>query len=48
MQSSRVQLSEIEIIEKIEKVTDPDQPEGEWITKIDLMERVLPLRLHSD
>lgn len=33
----------MEIIEKIEKVTDPDQPEGEWIMKIDLVEKVLPL-----
>jgi len=33
----------MDIIEKIEKITDPDQPEGEWISKIDLVEKVLPL-----
>lgn len=35
-----LQLSEMDIIEKVEKLTDPDQPEGEWITKIDLVEKV--------
>ena len=34
------QLSEMDIIEKIEKLTDPDVPEGEWINKIDLLEKV--------
>ncbi len=28
------------IIEKMEKMVDPDQPEGEWITKYDLVEKV--------
>ena len=28
------------IIEKMEKMVDPDQPEGEWITKYDLVEQV--------
>lgn len=31
------QLSEITILETIEKLTDPVAPEGEWITKIDLV-----------
>jgi len=32
-----VQLSEITILETIEKLTDPVAAEGEWITKIDLV-----------
>ena len=35
-----VQLDEMLIIEKMEKMVDPDQPEGEWITKYDLVEKV--------
>jgi hypothetical protein len=31
------QLSEITILETIEKLADPVSPEGEWITKIDLV-----------
>ena len=36
----RLQLDEMLIIEKMEKMVDPDQPEGEWITKYDLVEKV--------
>lgn len=32
-------LSEIEILEKIEKMTDPVAEEGEWITRTDLVQR---------
>ena len=39
-------MSEMDIIEKIEKLTDPDVPEGEWINKIDLVEKVPTLPLH--
>ena len=34
------------IIEKMEKMVDPDQPEGEWITKYDLVEKVRHSALH--
>jgi hypothetical protein len=36
---SHAQLSEIEILEKIEKMTDPVAEEGEWITRTDLVQR---------
>ena len=35
-----LQPDEMLIIEKMEKMVDPDQPEGEWITKYDLVEKV--------
>lgn len=35
--SLHAQLSEITILETIEKLTDPVATEGEWITKIDLV-----------
>ena len=35
--SPLLQLSEITILETIEKLVDPVAPEGEWITKIDLV-----------
>ena len=37
MLSPPPQLSEITILETIEKLADPVAPEGEWITKIDLV-----------
>lgn len=42
-----VQLSEIEILEKVEKMTDPVAKEGEWITKIDLAEKGSQLTLEE-
>eukprot|EP01026_Neomeris_dumetosa_P026829 TRINITY_DN2183_c0_g1_i1.p1 TRINITY_DN2183_c0_g1~~TRINITY_DN2183_c0_g1_i1.p1 ORF type:complete len:299 (-),score=34.13 TRINITY_DN2183_c0_g1_i1:226-1122(-) len=32
-------LKEIDIIEMMEKITDPDADEGEWITQIDIQEK---------
>mmetsp|Transcript_9393 Transcript_9393/g.28231 ORF Transcript_9393/g.28231 Transcript_9393/m.28231 type:complete len:321 (-) Transcript_9393:1411-2373(-) len=40
-------LSEIEILEKVEKMTDPVAKEGEWITKIDLAEKGSQLTLEE-
>lgn len=33
-----MQLSEFDIIEKLELITNPDKDEGEWIAHIDLVE----------
>jgi len=38
-------LKEIDILETIEKVCDPEKEEGEWITKIDLVEDGTALKL---
>jgi hypothetical protein len=32
------QLQEADIIDKLEKICDPDRPAGEWITHYDLQE----------
>ena len=42
----RLQPDEMLIIEKMEKMVDPDQPEGEWIAKYDLVEKVPCSRQH--
>lgn len=34
----RRQLDEAELIEKLEKMCNPDAADGEWITQLDLVE----------
>lgn len=45
-----MQLDEMTIIEKVEKMTNPSKDEGEWIAKTDIEEEGSSLRLveHSE
>ena len=38
-------MKEIDLIEKIEKMTNPIKDEGEWLTKLDLVEQGSKLTL---
>ncbi len=38
-------MKELDLLEKIEKMTDPLKVEGEWLTKIDLVEQGSKLTL---
>ena len=38
-------LSEFSIIEIVEKICDPDRPEGEWIAKQDIVEEGTKLKV---
>lgn len=42
---SHVQFSEADMIETMEKMCNPEVDEGEWITKIDLVEDGSKLKL---
>ena len=42
-----IQVKEADILERIEKMCDPDQDDGDWITRYDIVESADALKLHD-
>lgn len=46
-EARNLKVKEADILERIEKMCDPDQDEGDWITRYDIVESAVALKLHD-